>query len=47
MDYKITYNYKAIEDAILIQDQPNIIFAIGQFYEDFEKGCEILKIERY
>ena len=46
MDYKITYKYKAIEDAVLLQEQYNILCAIGQFYEDFEKGCEILKIEK-
>ena len=46
MDYKINYEYKAIKDEVLLQDQPNILCAIGHFYEDFEKGCEILKIER-
>jgi len=47
MDYKITYKYKGIEHAILLQDQQNILGAIGQFYEDHEKGCEILKIKQY
>lgn len=47
MDYKITYKYKAIEYAVLMQECQNILGAIGQFNEDHEKGCTIVKIELY
>ena len=47
MDYTITYRYKGIENTILLEAQPSILAAIGQFYEDYKYSCEILKIEQY
>jgi len=47
MDYTITYTYKAIQETILMQDMQNILGAIGQFYDDHETGCKIIKIEEY
>jgi len=47
MDYTVTYKYKNKKYAVLLQNQHNILGAIGQFYEDHKKGCEIIKIELY
>ena len=45
MDYEIKFEFKGGTNKVLIQDNQNILGAIGQFYEDHVKECRIIKIK--